>query len=82
MLTSRSSTAAVRHFVLQTIESKFSEFQLNVESGAERVTAVNDTASRLIDAQNPNSAIILEKQEQIRYPLVTFSPALETCGAS
>ena len=51
---------------LQTIESKFSEFQLNVDAGAERVAAVSETASRLIDQQNPSSAVILEKQEHLR----------------
>ena len=56
----------MRHFVLQTNEGKFSEFQLNVDAGAERVAAVSETASRLIDQQNPSSAVILEKQEHLR----------------
>ena len=52
---------------LQTIENKFGEFRLNVDAGAERVVGVDTTATNLIEQQNPNSAVILESQEKIRY---------------
>ena len=51
---------------LQTIENKFSEFQLNVEAGAERFAAVDDRATNLMEQKNPNSEAILERQEHLR----------------
>lgn len=51
---------------MQAIVNKFNEFELGVEAGTERFNRVDSLATELIEKENPNSTVILPRQEELR----------------
>ena len=52
--------------LVQAIQKRFTEFQLGIEAGSERYNRVEQFANALVEAQNPHSTQILERQEGVR----------------
>ena len=46
------------------MQKRFSEFQLGVDSADERFTQVDNMATALVEAKNPQSPVIVQTQEE------------------
>ena len=51
---------------MQAVQKRFNEFQLGIEAGSERFHRVEQLANDLVEAQNPHSTQIVDRQERVR----------------
>ena len=65
-------------FQLQDIQTRFNEFQLGIEAGSERFTRVDNMATALVEAKNPQSTVVVQRQEDLRNKWEELLNAVDT----